>query len=306
MDRFDAMRVFTRVVERRSFTLAAQDTGLPRSTVTDAIKQLETRLGVRLLQRTTRHVSPTLDGEAYYRRCLVLMADLEEAEAAFAGAKPKGLLHVEVQGTLARHFLLPSLPGFFEQYPDIELFMSESDRWVDVVREGVDCVVRYGQLPDSDMVARRVATLERITCAAPSYLKRFGTPTDFTKLDSHRMVGIRLSSTSALTPLQFVKDGTQHIVMLPTTMSVTGPESYLPAVRLGFGIAQLPYFHIQDDLKSGALVPLIEKYPPPTAPVSLLYPRNRQLSPRVRVFLDWAQQEFSRRADSMNRNITQL
>jgi DNA-binding transcriptional LysR family regulator len=261
---------------------------------------------VRLLQRTTRHVSPTLDGEAYYRRCLVLMADLEEAEGAFAGAKPKGLLRVEVQGTLARHFLLPSLPGFFEQYPDIELFMSESDRWVDVVREGVDCVLRYGQLPDSDMVARRVATLERITCAAPSYLERFGTPTNLTMLGGHVMVGIRLSSTSALTPLQFIRDGETQTMLLPTKMSVTGPESYLPSARLGLGIAQLPYFHIQDDLKRGALVPLIEDCPPPTAPVSLLYPRNRQLSPRVRVFLDWAQQEFSRRASSMNRNITQM
>lgn len=304
MDRFDAMRVFARVVERKSFTLAAQDTGLPRSTVTDAIKQLEMRLGVRLLQRTTRHVSPTLDGEAYYRRCLVLIADLEEAEGAFAGAKPKGLLRVEVQGTIARHFLLPGLPDFFEKYPDIELFMSESDRWVDVVREGVDCVLRYGQLPDSDMVARRVATLERITCAAPSYLDRFGTPTDFTALDGHVMVGIRLSSTSALTPLQFLKDGTQHTVILPTTMSVTGPESYVPSTKLGLGIAQVPYFHIQDELRNGALIPLIEDHPPPPAPVSLLYPRNRQLSPRVRVFLDWAHQEFSRRADSMDRDIT--
>ena len=113
MDRFDAMRVFTRVVERRSFTLAADDLGLPRSTVTDAVKQLEARLGVRLLQRTTRQVRPTLDGEAYYRRCLSLIADLEDAEGAFGGAKPKGLLRLDVQGTLARHFLLPSLPDFF-------------------------------------------------------------------------------------------------------------------------------------------------------------------------------------------------
>src|SRR5882757_1328316 len=112
MDRFDAMRVFARVVERRSFTLAADDLGLPRSTVTGAVKQLEARLGVRLLERTTRHVSPTLDGEAYHRRCLTLLAELEDAEGAFGGAKPKGLLRIDVHGTLARHFLLPGLPGF--------------------------------------------------------------------------------------------------------------------------------------------------------------------------------------------------
>ena len=132
MDRFDAMRVFTRVVERRSFTLAADDLGLPRSTVTDAVKHLEARLGVRLLERTTRQVRPTLDGEAYHRRCLSLIADLEEAESAFSGAKPKGLVRLEVQGTLARHFLLPNLPDFFASYPDIELSMSESERWIDM------------------------------------------------------------------------------------------------------------------------------------------------------------------------------
>ena len=161
MDRIDAMRVFTRVVERRSFTLAAEDLGLPRSTVTDAVKQLEARLGVRLLERTTRQVSPTLDGEAYHRRCLSLIADLEDAEGAFGGAKPKGLLRLEVHGTLARHFLMPSLPDFFAEYPEIELNMSEGDRWIDLIREGIDCVLRFGDLPDSDMIARHVVMLER-------------------------------------------------------------------------------------------------------------------------------------------------
>ena len=176
MDRFDAMRVFTRVVERRSFSLAAEDLGMPRSTVTDAVKALEARLGVRLLERTTRQVRPTLDGEAHYRRCLSLIADLEDAEAAFGGARPKGLLRLEVQGTLARHFLLPNLPGFFAEYPDIELYMSESDRWIDPIREGVDCMLRFGHLPDSDMIARPVVTLERLTCAAPSYLAATAPP----------------------------------------------------------------------------------------------------------------------------------
>jgi DNA-binding transcriptional LysR family regulator len=293
MDRFDAMGVFTRIVERRSFTLAAQDLGLPRSTVTDAVKQLEARLGVRLLQRTTRHVSPTLDGEAYYRRCLVLMADLEEAESAFAGAKPKGLLRIEVQGTVARHFLMPSLPGFFAEYPDIELYMSESDRWVDVIREGVDCVLRYGELPDSDMVARQVTMLQRMTVAAPSYLERFGTPDDPDALDGHIMVGLRRWTTGALVPLQFTVGGVVRTLTLPTRISVTGPESYLPSVRLGLGLAQLPLFHIETELERGTLVHLMKHVPPPSAPVSLLYPRNRQLSPRVRAFIDWAAREFA-------------
>jgi DNA-binding transcriptional LysR family regulator len=293
MDRFETMRVFTRVVERRSFTLAADDLGLPRSTVTDAVKQIEARLGVRLLERTTRHVSPTLDGEAYHRRCLSLIADLEDAEGAFSGAKPKGLLRIEVQGTLARHFLLPSLPGFFARYPNIELNMSESDRWIDLIREGIDCVLRFGQLPDSDMIARRVAVLERLTCAAPNYLQRYGTPNDPDALGDHRMVGLRSLTTGRLRPMEFVIGATLRTAPLPVIMSVTGPESYLAAARLGLGLVQVPRFHAEDDLARGALVQVLVQYPPPSVPVSLLYPRNRQLSPRVRAFIDWAAREFA-------------
>jgi DNA-binding transcriptional LysR family regulator len=292
MDRFDAMRVFTRVVERRSFTLAARDLGLPRSTVTDAVKQLEARLGVRLLERTTRLVGPTLDGEAYHRRCLALIAELEDAEGAFGGAKPKGLLRVEVQGTLARHFLLPSLPGFFAEYPDIELNMSEGERWIDIIREGVDCALRFGNLPDSDMVARRLTMLERLTCASPDYLDRFGFPTHVDALDGHRMVGLRSLTTGGLRPMEFVVGGTSRTVTLPVTISVTGTESYLATARLGLGLVQVPRFHAAMDLEQGTLVHVLPDCPPSSMPVSVLYPRNRQLSPRVRVFVDWLVRAF--------------
>jgi DNA-binding transcriptional LysR family regulator len=304
MDRFEAMRVFTRVVERRSFTLTAQDLGLPRSTVTDAIKQLEARLGVRLLQRTTRHVSPTLDGEAYYRRCISLMADLDDAESAFAGAKPKGLLRVDVQGTLARHFIVPNLPAFFAEYPEIEVSMSEGERWIDLIREGVDCVLRFGNLPDSDLVARRVVILERFTCAAPDYLERFGTPVNLESLEGHRMIGLRSLSTGNVRPLEFVVAGTTRNVTLPSPMSVTGTESYLATARLGLGLVQIPRFHGEDDLQRGTLVPVLTDSPPPSAPVSLLYPRNRPLSARVRVFLDWAAREFAMRGGSQDRKAS--
>jgi DNA-binding transcriptional LysR family regulator len=294
MDRFEAMRVFTRVVERRSFTLAADDLGLPRSTVTDAVKTLEARLGVRLLERTTRTVRATLDGEAHYQRCLSLIADLEDAEGAFGGARPKGLLRLEVQGTLARHFLLPSLPSFFAQYPDIEISMSETERWVDLIREGVDCVLRFGQVPDSDMIAREVVVLQRLTCAAPEYVARHGMPADLAALDGHRMIGLRSLTTGRVRPLEFmVRDSVQEI-MLPTTMSVTGTESYLATARLGLGLVQIPHFHAEQDLAQGTLVQVLAAWPPRPVPVSLLYPRNRQLSPRVRVFLDWAMRLFGR------------
>ncbi|CAI2515163.1 LysR family transcriptional regulator [Serratia liquefaciens] len=295
MDRIDAMRLFTRVVEQRSFTQAAQDLNLPRSTVTDAIKQLETRLQVRLLQRTTRHVSPTLDGEAYYQRCLTILADIEDAEMAFAGAKPRGLLRIDVHGTLARHFLMPELPDFLTQYPDIELFMSEGDRLVDPLREGIDCVVRVGKLKDSDMVARRLGELEEVTCAAPDYLQRFGTPHSISELEGHRMVGFRSSASGTLMPLEFTVAGQARQVTLPCTVSVSAAESLVAAARMGLGIIQVPRYHLRDSLDNGSLLPLLPQFPSTPMPVSLLYPRNRQLSPRVRVFIDWFSKVFAAR-----------
>jgi DNA-binding transcriptional LysR family regulator len=294
MDRFDAMRAFVRVVERRSFTLAAHDIGLPRSTVTQTIQQLERRLGVRLLQRTTRTVSPTLDGEAYYRRCLAIIDDIEDAESAFDGSHPRGALRVEVQGTLARHFLLPGLPEFFARYPDIEITMSEGDRWVDLVREGVDCVLRFGHLPDSTMTMRQVGLLKRCTYASPAYIERFGAPNTLEDLKTHRMVGLRRWSSGDQVPLEFAEAGGVRTLMLPSIFSVTGPESYITAVRLGLGLNQMPLFHAEEDLKRGTLVAVLPQHPPPPAPVSLLYPPNRQLSPRVRLFLDWAAGEFAK------------
>ncbi|ACI50675.1 transcriptional regulator, LysR family [Gluconacetobacter diazotrophicus PA1 5] len=287
------MRVFTRVVERRSFTLAASDLGLPRSTVTDAVKRLEARLGVRLLQRTTRHVSPTLDGAAYHRRCLALIADLEDAEAAFGGARPRGMLRVDVHGTLARHFVLPRLPDFMAAYPDIELTLSEGDRLVDLIREGIDCVLRVGDLQDSDMVARRVAMLEEVTCAAPSYLARFGMPGDVDALDGHRMVGFRSSATGTLLPLEFMVGDSLRTITLLSPVAVNGAESLVAAARLGLGLVQVPRYHVVQDLGQGTLVVVLPDHPPSRTPVSLLYPRHRQVAPRVRVFIDWISQVFA-------------
>jgi DNA-binding transcriptional LysR family regulator len=293
MDRLEAMRLFTRVVDRRSFTEAAHDLDIPRSTATQVVQQLENRLGVRLLQRTTRTVRPTLDGEAYYRRCLAILDDVEDAEGAFSGAVPKGTLRVEVQGTIARHFLMPGLPQFLADYPDIEIAMSESDRWVDVVREGVDCVLRYGALPDSDLVARTVITLERITCAAPAYIERYGAPAAPEDLANHRAVGLRSLTTGALAPFEFVDTQGLTRIDVPASFSVTGTESFLDGVRLGLGLAQMPLFHVEHDLAEGRLQRVLPEHKVPSAPVSVLYPRSRQLSPRVRVFIDWIVQRFS-------------
>ncbi|WP_457580935.1 LysR family transcriptional regulator [Ensifer canadensis] len=287
MDRVDAMRVFSRVVERRSFTQAADDLGLPRSTVTDAVKQLEARLGVRLLQRTTRHVSPTLDGAAYHQRCISILDDIEDAEGAFAGARPKGLLRIDVHGTLARHFVLPSLPAFLAAYPEIELYMSEGDRLVDLIREGMDCVLRVGEPQDSDMIGRRMTMLDEITCASPDYIARYGRPERHGALQRHRMVGFRSSTTGAPIPLEFQVGGKVEYVALPVTVTVNAAESFVAAARLGLGLIQVPRYHVEQDLKAGTLIEVLENCRPTSTPVFLLYPRNRQLSPRVRVFIDW-------------------
>jgi DNA-binding transcriptional LysR family regulator len=295
MDRLEVMRLFTRIVERQSFTQAAQDMELPRSTATQAIKELEKRLGVRLLQRTTRNVRSTLDGEAFYKRCVAILGEVEDAEAVFSNAKPRGLLRVDVHGTLARHFVLPGLPAFLAEYPDLQLHLGESDRLVDLVREGVDCVLRVGDLKDSAMVGRRVALLEEVTCASPDYLARYGTPTSVDDLQGHVAIGFMSSATGATLPLEFLISGELRHVVLPATLTVAAAETFVAAARLGLGLIQVPRYHIAADLEAGTLVKVLPEYPPAPTPVSLLYPHSRQLSPRVRVFIDWLTREMASR-----------
>jgi DNA-binding transcriptional LysR family regulator len=296
LDRFETMRLFVRIVERRSFTLAASDLGLPRSTATQAIKRLESRLGVRLLQRTTRQVSPTLDGEAYHRRCVAILADVEDAEAAFVDARPSGQLRVDMHGTLARQFVLPALPDFLARYPALRVHVGEGDRWVDLVREGVDCVLRVGDLHDSSMVGRRLALLEEVTCASPDYLARHGTPRTLADLEGHVAIGFLSTATGSMLPLEFVEDGEVRHVTLPSVVTVAGAETNTALVRLGLGLTQVPRYHVAADLAEGRLVEVLPHLPPTPSPVSLLYPHSRQLSPRVRVFIDWVADAFAARA----------
>jgi DNA-binding transcriptional LysR family regulator len=292
MDRFDAMRAFTRIVERRSFTQAAEDLGLPRSSVTDAVKALEARLGVRLLQRTTRQVSPTLDGEAYYQRCVSLIADLEEAEGAFAGAKPSGLIRIDVHGTQARHFLLPALPGFLLRYPGIRLHIGEAHQPLDMIREGFDCILRTGDLGDSLLIQRRLATLERGTFASPGYLKRFGAPHSPDCLDGHQMVGLMSPHANEIIPLVFRSADKVRELLLPAVVTVTGPETNVASACLGLGLIQVPRYRVEAELASAALVEVLPDFPPTPLPVHILYSGARQLSPRLRVFIDWAAERY--------------
>jgi len=289
MDRFDAMRIFTRIVELRSFTQAAHDLGYPKATVTHAIKQLEARLRVRLLQRTTRQVTPTLDGEAYYQRCVRLLADLEETESVFTSAaqQPAGKLRVDLHATLALHFVMPVLGQFCARHPLIELEIGMGDRLVDLVREGVDCVLRVGELGDSSMVARRVALLEQVTCASPVYLAAHGTPRSLADLDGHRAVNFFSAQTGKVWPFDFRLDGQRHSVTLPGTVSVNNADAYHACCRAGMGLVQAPRYHLEQALATGELVEVLAPLRPDPLPVSVLYPHHRQLSPRVRVFADW-------------------
>jgi DNA-binding transcriptional LysR family regulator len=293
MDRFQEMQVFVRIAERNSFTHAADDLQIPRATVTNLVKRLELRLGARLLERTTRVVKLTHDGEAYYHRCLRLLTDLEETEGAFRNTAPKGLLRVNLQGTLAKHFVVPALADFVARYPDIELQIGEDDRLVDLVREGIDCVLRAGHLADSSMVARHLASMPQVTCASPAYLAHFGEPTELDALSRHRAVNYLSSQSGKAVPLEFTVAGQLVAVQLKGIVTVTGAELYTGSAVAGLGLVQVPRYRILRELDEGLLKIVLPELAPPPMPVSVVYPQSRQLSSRVRVFVQWLQQIFT-------------
>lgn len=293
MDRFQEMQIFTRIVERRSFTVAAEELSLPRATVTNAIKRLEARLATRLLERTTRVVAPTLDGQAYYERCVRLLAELGDMESVFTRSTPTGLLRVNLQASLARHVVAPALPAFLARYPGIELQIGEGDRLVDLVREGIDCVLRVGNLQDSSMVAQQVTQIAQVTCASPGYLARHGRPATLDELDRHQAVNFMSSATGRAYPLEFLVDGALRQLTLPGPVAVLGADMYAAGALAGLGIVQVPRYRIEHELRRGELEILLPDLAPPALPVYVLYPQSRQLSPRVRVFVDFLKEAFA-------------
>lgn len=291
MDRFQAMRLFTRIVELGSFTAAADDLQLPRATVTHAIKQLEARLEVRLLERTTRSVRTTLDGEAYYQRCLRLLADLDETESIFrnSGGSPSGTLRVALQGTAARFFIIPALPAFLQQHPGLKLELGFGDRPVDLIREGYDCAMRSGPLPDSSLVARRIALLPQVTVASADYIARHGEPRHPDELhrNDHRAVSYMSMATGRHESLDFIIDGANRVYNLPNLLAVNDADAYHAAAHAGLGIIQVPRYAVLDAIAAGHLREILQPWAPAPMPVSAVYPAHRQLSPRVRVFVDF-------------------
>ncbi|WP_419712518.1 LysR family transcriptional regulator [Pseudomonas sp. NFX224] len=293
MDQVKAMKVFVRIYERASFTQAADDLNLPRATLTHTLNQFEAWLGTRLLERSTRRVRPTLDGEAYYQRCVQLLAELEEAELAFRSVAPKGRLRVDMHGTLARHFVIPALPQFMARYPDIELSISEADRQVDLITEGIDCVLRAGTLSDSTLVGKRVANLRQITCASPAYLRKYGEPKKLDDLKNHRAVNYISRTTAKLFPFEFMVNGELMEVAIDGAISVFGAEIYAASAIAGLGLIQCPHYRMETQIAQGLIKEILTETPPPPMPVSVLYPHNRHMSPRVRVFVDWLEEVFA-------------
>ncbi|MDH0796484.1 LysR family transcriptional regulator [Pseudomonas carnis] len=296
MDRFNAMRVFTRIVELGGFAKAADSLQLPRASVTILIKQLEAHLGVQLLQRTTRHVSPTLDGAAYYQRCVQLLTDLEETEAVFSTRRqnPRGTLSIDMPSGIGSLIVIPALPTFTALYPQIELEIGLNDRPVDLIREGVDCVLRGGQALDESLVARPLAMMEQLTLASPAYLERMGTPTCLEQLAGHQMVEYVSSASGKRFGLEFLLGSELHPINLPKVVAVNSSAGYFAACEAGYGLIQAPRYHALRQLAEGTLVQVLPDVAVPKMALTALYPPHRQLSQRVRVFVDWLVQLCAR------------
>jgi DNA-binding transcriptional LysR family regulator len=304
MDQLAAMRAFVRIVESGSFTRTARSLNTPKPTVTKHIQTLEAHLRTRLLNRTTRRITVTPDGAAYYERAVRLLSELEELDGSMASsqARPKGKLRVDVSTTLAQLVVIPALPDFFERYPEIEIELGVSDRLADLVADNVDCALRAGTLTDPALVARRIAEMRFITCAAPSYLARFGEPLHPADIETgHRVVAYNKSSTGRFT-LHFSRDGEEVEVRGRNLLAVDEGNAYVAAAAAGLGIIQVPEFSAQHQLESGELVEILSGWQSRTMQLYVVYGPQRHLSNKLRVFVDWTASLFAR--DRLSRQET--
>lgn len=297
MDKFTAMQAFVRVVEAGNFTKAADSMELPKPTVTRLIQTLETHLQTKLLNRTTRRVTVTSDGAAYYERALRVLGDIEELEAGMSHAKanPRGRLRIDVPASVGRLVLVPALPDFHARYPDIQIDLGVSDRPVDLIGENVDCVIRGGVLTDQSLVARRIAEFHMIAAASPGYLKRYGMPQHPNDLDEqHMVVGYFSARTGRAIPMDFNKDGERIEILGRYHVAVNDSNAYTAAGLVGLGIVQTPTFLIQEHISRGELEPVLADWCSDPIPIHVVYPPNRHLSSKLRVFVDWAAELFAR------------
>lgn len=289
MDKFQAMEVFVQVVDAGGFTRAADNMRLPKATVSTLIQSLEKALSVKLLNRTTRQVSVTTDGAAYYERCLTILADIRDTEESLSRTRssPSGHLRVDVSTGLASQIIVPALSQFFDRYPDIVLQLGCSDRAVDLIEEGVDCAVRGGNLADSTLIARRVGVINFATVSAPSYLEKYGVPQHPRDLERHRCVNYFSAKSGKIMDWDFTKDDEVIKMDLRGNVSLNDSNAYLIAGLSGLGIIQLPTFSLAGHVESGALVQILPDWIVDPIPLNVVYPQNRHLSAKVRVFVEW-------------------
>lgn len=290
MDKIRAMQVFVRIVEANSFTKAAETLDLPRAALTATIKNLEAYLGTTLLQRTTRRLSLTPEGAEYHAQCVEILAAVDAAERTFRGgaaAKPRGTLRVDLPGAVAQNVVLPRIGEFAERWPDVALTISVADRLVDLTQEGIDCALRVGTLQDSALIGRQVGSMRFVTCAAPAYLARRGTPHTIDDLVGHDSIVHFSGRTGRPFGWDFVVDGAVRKMDVPGRIAINNADANVTCALQGLGITQAALYQVRRHLDSGALVALLGATPPVPMPVSLLYARGRMAVPKVKVFAEW-------------------
>lgn len=289
MDKFQAMSLFVRVVETGGIARGAESLRIPKATATTLIQKLEASLGVRLLNRTTRRVSVTPDGAAYYSRVAAILAELREAEDALAhhSTSPRGRIRVDAPTLIARSVIVPALPAFFAQYPDIELALACNERHFDLVAEGIDCALWIGEIGDAALVARRVGFVYLATCAAPAYIRAHGRPAHPRELARHRCINHFSPRTGETVEWVFSKDRERVQAVFPGHLALEDENSYVSAAEAGLGIAQMPAFVVKEAMDRGALDLVLPDWFPEPSALHVVYPQSRHLSRRVRVFVDW-------------------
>ena len=298
MDQLLAMRSFARVVEAGGFTRAADSLDMPVATVSKQVQELEAHLGVRLLQRTTRRVTVTPEGQDYYAKCTRLLRDLEDIDSSFSLARgnPRGHLRVDVGGSTARDVLIPLLPDFMTRYPDIRIDLGVSDRSVDLISDNVDCVIRGGALDSSSLVARHIGDATFITCGTPGYFKLYGTPTHPEELrNGHRLVSYVSTQNGRPVPLRFERDGERSELKVEHRVGVNESNAQLAACLAGLGIVQTFAYAASADIRAGNLQEILEPWRPAPYPFHVVYPQTRHLTHRLRVFIDWLVEVFPSR-----------
>ena len=291
MDRFNQYRVFVQVAEMGSFIRAAHTLEVPRASVSAAVQQLETQLGVRLLHRTTRQVRLTADGEQLLERLRPLLAEVEDIDQSFQASQRQasGRLSVDVPSRIARRLIAPALPGLLRRHPHLQLVLGSADRAIDLVQEGVDCAVRVGDLHDSSLVMRPLGHIALINCASPAYLGEFGHPRQPGDLvEGHWSIGYASPKTGRESHWEYLADdGHTQRLELPSRVVVNNAESYIACCRAGLGLMQIPRYDVQHLLDAGELLEVLPGYRAASMPIALIYPHRRQRSRRLAVFYEW-------------------